>query len=84
MPYCTACGNRRLFASSRVPPAVATANGPVSGIMASFSPDGEIETMTRTGVDKQTTRLASANPREYFDICPLCGNAVAWEDGEGS
>ena len=43
MPYCRACGNRRLFAASRVPPAAPTANGFASGLLGDFNDGGELD-----------------------------------------
>jgi hypothetical protein len=74
MPYCRACGNRRLFAASRVPPASPTANGLVSGLLGDFGADGGLVTITRLGADKATAKAAGGYPDEYFDICLVCGS----------
>lgn len=81
MPYCRVCGNRRSFVAGRVPPAAPTANGPPSGLMATFDPQGELATVTRLGADKSTVQAARDNPREYFDTCLACGSTdIAWEE----
>jgi hypothetical protein len=79
MPYCRACGNRRLFAASRVPPAAPTANGFASGLLGDFNDGGELVTITRLGADKSMARAAGGHPAEYFDTCLVCGSQdVDW------
>jgi hypothetical protein len=79
MPYCRACGNRRLFAASSVPPAAPTANGFSSGLLGDFSDGGELVTITRLGADKPTAKAAGGHPAEYFDTCLVCGSQeVDW------
>ena len=81
MPYCRACGNRRLFAASSVPPAAPTANGPMSGLLGDFAANGGLDTITRLGADKVTVRAASRNPAEYFDTCLACGSQdIEWAE----
>ena len=80
MPYCRACGNRRSFVAGSVFPAAPTANGLPSGLMATFSPQGELATVTRLGADGKTAQAARENPREYFDTCLVCGSSdISWE-----
>jgi hypothetical protein len=79
MPYCRSCGNRRMFAASRVPPASPTANGPSSGLIGDFDDSGDLVTITRLGADKATARAAGGHPAEYFDTCLACGSQdVDW------
>jgi len=81
MPRCKTCGNTRLFGTSKVPPAAPTANGPISGLTADFDPAGNITSITRLGAEKSTVRAATAQPREYFDVCLRCGSQeVEWDD----
>jgi hypothetical protein len=81
MPHCKVCGNTRLFGTSKVPPAAPTANGPVSGLAADFDQTGHITSITRLGADKSTVRAATAQPRDYFDVCLQCGSQdIEWGD----
>ncbi len=81
MPFCKKCHNTRLFGSSKVPPVSASANGLVSGLLADFTSDGRITSITRLGADKSTTRSAQKDPDKYFDICLVCGHQeVDWGD----
>lgn len=74
MPVCRGCGNRRLFSSSKIPPAAPTANGPSSGVIGTFAADGQLETVTGIGTDGRHTAQATAHPRAYFDTCLRCGS----------
>lgn len=81
MPYCRACGNRRFFAASSVPPVAPTANGPVSGLLGDFAASGGLATITRLGADKATAMAAGDQPAEYFDTCMACGSQeVEWPE----
>ncbi|MDR3592561.1 MAG: hypothetical protein P4N41_23130 [Negativicutes bacterium] len=81
MPRCKICGNSRLFGTSRVAPVAPTANGPISGLNADFDPAGNITSITRLGADKSAVRAATAQPREYFDVCLSCGSQdIEWDD----
>lgn len=81
MPYCRACGNRRLFAASSVPPAAPTANGLMSGLLGDFAATGGLSTVTRLGADKATATAAGEHPADYFDTCLACGSQdVEWPE----
>ncbi len=81
MPHCRACGNRRLFAASRVPPASPTANGFASGLLGDFAANGGLVTITRLGADKAIARAAGGQPDEYFDTCLACGGQdIDWAE----
>jgi hypothetical protein len=80
MPYCKKCHNTQLFGSSKVPPASSAANGPVSGLLGEFDPQGQIVSITRLGADKAITRSATKDPDQYFDVCLQCGSQdIDWE-----
>lgn len=80
MPYCKKCHNTRLFGSSKVLPASPSANGPVSGLLGDFDPQGRLIGITRLGADNKTARSAQKDPEWFFDVCQQCGDrAVEWE-----
>ncbi|MDR3560046.1 MAG: hypothetical protein P4N59_01205 [Negativicutes bacterium] len=84
MPYCKICHNARLFGSSKVPPAAPSANGPLSGLNADFDLAGKMTSVTRLGADKAAVRAATANPRDYFDVCLKCGSSeIEWDETAG-
>lgn len=79
MPYCKQCGNKQLFASSRVPNAAPYANGPISGVLGSFDDQGDLINITRVGADRATARSAFSHPVAYFDTCSQCGSTeIEW------
>jgi len=57
-----------------VPPAIPSANGPFSGIVADFNSDDKINMVSSMGVNKNTINAATRDPKEYFDTCLYCGN----------
>lgn len=80
MPQCLDCGNEHSFGSTLIPPVAPTANGPISGILAEFDDNGYITEMTSVNGDIDIAQEAWENPKNYFNICYLCGgNNIAWK-----
>lgn len=79
MPRCAACGNSRTLASSLTAREPETANPPLYGLLANFSPSGEIDSMECQGSSLDEAQAAFEDPPAYFNTCPLCGsNSINW------
>ena len=79
MPKCMECGNDLSFGSTLIPPVAPTANGPVSGLIADFDSDGYITEMESINGDIDAAQDAWESPKEYFDICYVCGSSrINW------
>jgi len=79
MPRCLECGNTESFGSSRLGPAVPTANPIPTALVANFDDAGFIDTMENMGVDIDTAQEAWEEPEVFFDQCAVCGSGnIAW------
>ncbi|WP_366922373.1 hypothetical protein MFMK1_002828 [Metallumcola ferriviriculae] len=74
MPRCMDCGNDTTFSSSAIPNGAPWANGPYSGLVASFS-EGQVKHVENMGAAYEVAQEAFQRPEGYFDTCHHCGSA---------
>lgn len=81
MPRCDSCGNNTNMASSLTSREAETANPPPYGLIANFSPDGELITMECQGSSLDEAQAAFEDPPSFFNTCPVCGSrSIKWQN----
>lgn len=79
MPRCRQCGNEHSLASTRFSTSADTANPPPYGLMGNFNHQGALVNMECQGASLDDAQLAFEDPKNFFDVCPVCGSRnIEW------